>query len=62
MEREFVWERYGADLGDRDISHFIEYLNDIFHFFICINQISIDGGNIVIKSCNEIQKKSEKEL
>lgn len=45
LEREFVWERYGADLGDRDISQnvsrAIHMLDDYLKFGIVFKQSSI---------------------
>ena len=45
LEREFVWERYGADLGDRDISHnvsrAIHMLDDYLQYGMVFKQSSI---------------------
>lgn len=45
LEREFVWERYGADLGDRDISQnvsrAIHMLDDYLQYGMVFKQSSI---------------------
>ena len=45
LERKFVWERYGADLGDRDISQnvsrAIHMLDDYLQYGMVFKQSSI---------------------